>query len=222
MKRFFRQNGLSIAWLALFVVFLAGETVSGHLVYNEDQREHHEPEVRYSGYLRTSHFLEATMENWESEFLQMFCFVVLTSLLVQRGSAESKKPGGKEAVDRDPRRSRRTRDVPDPVRRGGLWLAVYQHSLSLALFLLFAMSFLLHAVGGAAEYNQDQLDHNVSIHLSPLQYMTTSRFWFESFQNWQSEFLAVAAMVLLSIWLRQKGSPESKPVAAPHAQTGKD
>jgi hypothetical protein len=222
MKRFFRQNGLSVAWLALFVVFLAGETVSGRLVYNEDQREHHGPEVRSSGYLRTSHFLEATMENWESEFLQMFFFVVLTSLLVQRGSAESKKPGEKEEVDQDPRRSRRKRNVPGPVRRGGLWLAVYQHSLSIVLFLLFATSFLLHAVGGAAEYNQDRLEHNVAIHVSPLQYMTTSQFWFESFQNWQSEFLAVAAMVLLSIWLRQKGSPESKPVAAPHAQTGKD
>jgi hypothetical protein len=160
------------------------------------------------------------MENWESEFLQMFLFVALTAFLYQKGSAESKKLHGNEPVDRDPKQSRNKKNAPWPVRTGGIVLKVYEHSLSLVFLLLFIICFLLHAVGGARQYNQDQLDHGGAEQLSTLEYISTSRFWFESFQNWQSEFLAVGLMVVLSIWLRQRGSPESKPVGAPHAATG--
>jgi hypothetical protein len=222
MRRILRENGLSIVWLGLFFIsFIFGQTVFGHREYNNDQREHGQPEVGYVEYLSTPHFVEATMENWESEFLQMFMFVVLTALLYQKGSAESKKLDEEEPVDRDPRLSKNKKDAPWPVRKGGIVLTLYSYSLSLAFLLLFFVSFLLHAAGGARAYNQDQAEHGASEQVSTLQYMATSRFWFESFQNWQSEFLAVGLMVVLSIWLRQKGSPESKPVDSPHSETGK-
>ncbi|HEX8247580.1 MAG TPA: DUF6766 family protein [Pyrinomonadaceae bacterium] len=223
MKRILRENGLSIVWLGLFfVTFIAGQTVSGYLHYNEEQREHRQPEVSYVEYLTTPHFVEATMENWESEFLQMFLFVALTTFLYQKGSAESKKLDEEEAVDRDPRLSKDKKDAPFPVRKGGLILTLYEHSLSLAFLILFIICFFLHAAGGAREYNQEQLEHGSREAVTTLQYMATSRFWFESLQNWQSEFLAVGMMVVLSIWLRQRGSPESKPVDAAHSQTGKE
>jgi hypothetical protein len=220
MRRFFRNNGLSIVILAIFFALMVGQSITGHLQHNEDQKEHGQPTVGYVGYLGTSHFLEATMENWESEFLQMLAFVVLTTFLYQKGSAESKDPDEVEAVDRDARKSRPRKNSPWPVRKGGLVLTLYENSLSLAFLLLFLISFVLHAVGGAGEYNQDQAEHGIRQHTSAVEYMGTSRFWFESLQNWQSEFLAVGSMVLLAIFLRQKGSAESKSVDSPHSQTG--
>ena len=223
MKRILRENGLSIVWLGLFFLTLIfGQSVSGYLHYNNEQREHRQPEVTYTEYLTTPHFVEATMENWESEFLQMGLFVLLTAFLYQKGSAESKKLDEEEPVDRDPEQSKNKKDAPFPVRKGGILLTLYKYSLSLAFLILFAVCFLLHAAGGAREYNQEQMEHGIAERVTTLQYMGTSRFWFESLQNWQSEFLAVGLMVVLSIWLRQIGSPESKPVDAPHSQTGKD
>jgi hypothetical protein len=222
MRRVLRENGLSIVWLGMFFVTLVfGQSVVGQREYNNGQREHGQPQVCYVEYIASAHFVEATMENWESEFLQMFLFIVLTACLYQKGSAESKKIDEEEEVDRDPRGSKDKPDAPWPVRRGGVVLKLYENSLSLTFLLLFLVSFFLHAAGGAGEYNQDQAEHGAAERVSTLQYMTTSRFWFESLQNWQSEFLSVGLMVLLTIWLRQKGSPESKPVDAPHGQTGK-
>ena len=162
------------------------------------------------------------MENWESEFLQMFLFVVLTAVLYQRGSAESKKLHRSDPVERDPRRYKNKRMAPWPVRRGGIALKLYENSLSLTLLAVFLTCFALHAASGARRYNEEQAHHGRPERVTTLRYLGTSRFWFESFQNWQSEFLAVGAMVVLSIWLRQRGSPESKPVDAPHSKTGKD
>ena len=222
MRRVLRDNSLSLTLFFLFFVFfLFGQSVAGHREYNSGQREHDQPEVTFAEYVTSAHFLEATMENWESEFLQMFLFVVLTMFLYQKGSAESKKLDEEEDVDREPRASKSKRDAPWPVRRGGFALKVYENSLSLAFLLLFLGSFLLHAAGGSREYNQDQADHGGAERVTTFGYMGTSRFWFESLQNWQSEFLSVGMMVLLTIWLRQKGSPESKPVDAPHSATGK-
>ncbi len=222
MKRFIRNNGLSIVWLGLFfVTFIVGQTIAGQFAYNDDQREHGRPEVSYVEYLTTPHFVEATMENWESEFLQMFLFIVLTAFLYQKGSAESKKLGEREKVDRDPRLTKGKKNSPWPVRKGGLILKIYENSLGLAFLILFLTCFALHAVSGARHYNEEQRQHGSTEQVSTLQYVVKSRFWFESFQNWQSEFLSVGAMVLLSIWLRQRGSPESKPVDAPHHETGK-
>ncbi len=221
MKSFFRNNGLSLVLFGLFFfTLLLGQSFTGHQQANNEAREHGQPTVTYVEYLGGNHFLEATMENWESEFLQMFFFIVLTVFLYQKGSAESKDPEKEEEVDRDPAKSRNKKNVPWPVRRGGWILKLYEHSLSLAFLLLFLGSFYLHAVGGAGEYNDDQREHGQPDRVSTLGYMTTAQFWFESLQNWQSEFLAVGSMVVLTIFLRERGSKESKPVDAAHDQTG--
>ena len=220
MRKILRDNGLSIVLGLLFFVSLIGQAVAGQYAHNEEQQEHGQPAVNFVNYLGSSHFLEALAENWESEFLQMFAFVLLTAFLFQKGSAESRDPDEEEPVNRDPRKSRNKKDAPGPVKKGGLILTLYEYSLSIAFLLLFLVSFALHAIGGAAQYNQDQREHGSTEVVSTLEYMGTSRFWFESFQNWQSEFLAVGAMVILSIFLRQRGSPESKPVDSPHSKTG--
>jgi len=221
MRRFLHNNGLSLVLFGLFFFsFLFGQSLTGHQHANNEAREHGQPTVTYTEYLTGNHFLEATMENWESEFLQMFFFVVLTVFLYQKGSAESKDPDKKEEVDRDPSKSRNKKNAPWPVRQGGWILKIYEHSLSLAFLLLFLGSFFLHAVGGAGEYNDDQRLHGQPERVTAIGYMTTARFWFESLQNWQSEFLAVGSMVVLTIFLREKGSKESKPVDAPHDETG--
>jgi hypothetical protein len=214
-----RNNGLSITLIVLFLVFMAAQTVTGWYAFNEEQAEHGQPQVELAGYLRSGHFMEATAENWESEFLQMAAYVLLTVFLFQRGSAESKKPGEAEAVDRDPRFFKHKPDAPWPVRRGGWVLKLYSNSLSLAFVLLFVIALVLHAIGGTANHNEEAAAHGGEL-LSVAEFVRTSQFWFESFQNWQSEFLALVAMVLLSVFLRQRGSPESKPVDAAHHETG--
>ena len=219
MNRFLRNNGLTVVLLLMFLFSLAGQTLTGHHEYNEDQREHGQPTAGLGEYLASGHFVEAVFENWESEFLQMATYVFLTAFLFQKGSSESKDPEKTERVDLIPKGARRRQESPWPVRYGGLPLKLYQNSLGLAFVLLFLAAVLLHAYGGAREYNQDQLAHGGQA-VSVMGYLGTSRFWFESFQNWQSEFFSTAVLVVLSIWLRQKGSPESKPVDAPHEKTG--
>lgn len=209
-----RNNGLSIVLFVLFVVFWIAQSIAGWENYNEEQIDHRQEPVTYSVYLTGNHFLEATMENWESEFLQMFFFVVLTVFLYQKGSAESKDPDKREEVEEEPESPKRK--SPWPVRKGGWYLQLYKHSLSLAFLILFLGTFYLHAQGGARDYNEEQREHNRAETLTTVEYMGTSRFWFESFQNWQSEFLAVFSMVFLSIFLRQKGSKESKPLVTPN------
>ena len=218
VRRLSYENGLSVAVFVCFLIFLVGQGITGHLEDNEDRQEHGQPGINLTEYLQSSHFLEATMENWESEFLQMFAYVLLTVFLYQKGSSESKNPYQPESVDRQPHWQTR---APWPIRKGGFVLKLYEHSLSLAFLLLFLFSFVLHAHGGARQYSEEQKQHGKPA-VSTLQYLGTSRFWFESFQNWQSEFLAIGSMVVLSIFLRQKGSPESKPVDSPHSQTGKE
>jgi hypothetical protein len=193
--------------------------LTGRAAYNDEQREHGEPTVAVAEYLTTGAFLEATAENWESEFLQMGLFVLLTVFLYQRGSSESKRIEEPEEVDQDPREGRDDPGVPWPVRRGRLASALYAHSLSIALLTLFALSFAVHAMSGADDYSEEQLAHG-GAPISAIGYLATSRFWFESFQNWQSEFFSVAVLVLFSIWLRERGSPQSKPVAAGMEETG--
>jgi hypothetical protein len=219
MRRLLRENGLSIVLVSAFIAFWIGQSVAGHREYNDEQRQHRRPETAYIEYLGSGHFWEATTENWESEFFQIFFYVSLTAFLYQKGSAESKKLDEPDPVDRDPRAAAPRADAPWPVRRGGVALTIYEHSLSLAFLLLFLMAIGLHAVSGASDYNQEQAEHGRPP-VSALEYAGTSRFWFESFQNWQSEFLAIAMVVLLSIFLRQRGSPESKPVDSPHSETG--
>jgi hypothetical protein len=218
MRRVLRDNGLSITMFALFLVFLVAQSIAGFRASNSDNEEHGQPPESYGQYLTSGAFVEATFENWESEFLQMGAYVLLTALLIQMGSPESWNPDG-DKTDADPRAQRDDPDAPGPVRRGGLALTLYEHSLSIALFTLFVVSFVLHALGGHAEFNQQQLEHGQAA-VSLWSFVTSSQFWFQSMQNWQSEFLAVGTLAVLGIFLRQRGSPESKPVAAPHAQTG--
>lgn len=209
-----KRNGLSLVLLALTLVFLAGQALAGMQVHNQTLLHHHLPPLGLWQYLHTGHFVSATFENWESEFLQMGMYVLLTVVLRQKGSAESRplQPSQEqERVDAGP--------TPWPVRRGGLWRTLYGHSLALAFAALFLLSFTLHAVGS---WRSEQMEQRLQGLPPPgfLQHLGSSAFWFESMQNWQSEFLAVLALVVLTIFLRQKDSPQSKPVRAPHAQTG--
>lgn len=222
MRRILRENGLSIVMFSLFIFAVVGQSVTGYHEYNDDRKQHGEAQLAFGEYLTSGHFVEAIFENWESEFLQMGMYVLLTAFLYQKGSPESKELDKKELVDSDPSESRRKRaDAPWPVRHGGFVLQIYKYSLTITLFLLFLISFALHAAGGARLYSEEQRQHGEPP-ASTIQYLGTSRFWFESFQNWQSEFLSVGVLVVLSIFLRQKGSPESKPVDSPHSKTGND
>ena len=214
-----RERGLTLALLGLFGVSLAGQLISGFHEYNATQTEHGQALVGAGEYLATGHPWEALFENWESEFLQMAVFVLLTTVLVQKGSPESRRPGAKELVDADPRDFADNPDVPWPVKRGGWILVLYENSLGLVFVLLFLLSWAGHAAGGFAEFAEDQLAHGEGP-ATFADYLGSPRFWFESFQNWQSEFLSIAAMVWFSVYLRQRWSPESKPVHAPHDETG--
>ncbi len=217
--QFWRNNGLTVALLGLFGASLLGHSIAGMADYNEGQRDHGQAAVGYGAYLRTGAFVESVFENWESEFLQMGVYVLLTAYLFQKGSAESRDPDGEAEADVDPRDAGERAAAPWPVRRGGVVLKLYENSLALALLALFALSFVLHAAGGARAYSEEQQAHGGAA-VSLLGYLATARFWFESLQNWQSEFLSIAVLVVLSIFLRQRDSPESKKVAAPHGATG--
>ena len=213
MNRLFKHHGRSIVLAFLFISVWIGQTFTGLREHNHDQQEHAQPAISLREYLASPHFWEATAENWESEFLQMGAFVILTIFLFQKGSAESKDPDEQNPVNDDPAQMRDDPKSPWPVRRGGFAMRLYSHSLSIVFVLLFLATFVIHAIAGARQYSQDQMQHGQHA-VSALAYMGTSRFWFESLQNWQSEFLSILAMVVLTIFLRQRGSPESKPVAA--------
>jgi hypothetical protein len=218
MRRFLKNNGLTLVYLGLFLGTLVVMSVTGHHRYNAERRDHDEAPIAFLPYLGSGDFIEGVFENWESEFLQMGTYVLFTAYLFQLGSAESKPLDERTPQDTAPERQR-YRDRPWPVRKGGLWLRLYMNSLAIALFALFALSFVVHAIGGTWAYNEEQVAHGGET-VGVLGFMTTSDFWYQSMQNWQSEFLAVAALAVLSIFLRQHGSPESKPVAAPHSETG--
>lgn len=219
MGKWVKEHGLLLANIALFLVFFGGMIISGAQSYSEDQMAHGEPGITVIEYLGTGQFLEATFENWESEFLQMGMYVILTVFLFQKGSSESKPVDNDAPQNEDPRDAKVKDNTPWPVKRGGMVLKLYEHSLSILFLLLFLASMTLHAIGGVEDYNEEQAAHGQP-GVTFLGYLATSRFWFESFQNWQSEFLAVAVLVGASVYLREKGSPESKPVAEPHYETG--
>ena len=209
---FFYRNSLSIVVLSFMLIFWSGQFITGMKLVNAERKEKGLPQFSTIEYSKSGHFIAATFENWESEFLQMAFYVFLTIYLRQKGSSESKSLYKKEEVDREPKIHP---NAPWPVKKGGIWLKIYSNSLTIALFSLFLFSFFMHFYGSLKNFNEQQSGNNLPL-ASASQYIGSSQFWFESFQNWQSEFLAVAAIVLLSIWLRQKGSPQSKPVDAPY------
>lgn len=212
------ENSLSIAAFSFFLVSIVGHALSGRAVLNHSNLEHGRPTVSLVTYLGSGHFLGSLFENWQSEFLQMALFVWLTVYLKQKGSSESKDPYEAEETDEDPREKVNDPDVPRPVRRGGVALKLYEHSLSLALAFLFVASWSLHAITGWREHVREAVAHGQAAP-SMGAYLGAPDFWFETFQNWQSEFLSVFVLVVLSIFLRERGSAQSKPVAAPHAET---
>lgn len=216
MKTLLKNNGLSIAFTLLFLLSLVGHSITGYKEYNADREEDGAPPVEFPQYLHSGHFLQSTFENWESEFLQMAFFVIFTIWLRQKGSSESKGDGPEE-VDREPSPDRE--GAPWPVRKGGIWLWLFRRSLSLVLLLLFVLSFIAHLYGSMKDENEHLLRKGLP-QTDFWEHLAGSRFWFESFQNWQSEFLSVAAIVLLSVYFRQQGSSQSKPVDAPNEETG--
>jgi uncharacterized protein DUF6766 len=218
--RWLRLRALLLVNLGLFAVFTVGLLLTGHAHENAELTEHGQPAQSLGRYIGSASFGEAIFENWESEFLQMGMYVLLTAFLIQKGSAESRQADEAAPQDEDPRKHRDDPKAPWPVRHGSeLLLKLYENSLALAFGLCFLLSIWMHAVTGAGAYSEDQQLHGEPA-VTAWQYLQTSQFWFESFQNWQSEFLAVAALIGGSIYLRQRRSPQSKPVHAPNSTTG--
>ncbi|GGH10057.1 DUF6766 family protein [Pedobacter zeae] len=216
-KTWFYRNGLSIVFLSLFIVTLLAQAITGWHTHNDELQEENGLPLSFSTYLTSGHFVSATFENFESEFLQMALYVLLTVQLRQIGSAESKKLDEEEEVDREPVASPQ---APWAVKKGGWILKLYRNSLSIAFVILFLFSWAMHFYGSWQDHNAENLLKGKAL-MNVWEYIGRADFWFETFQNWQSEFLSVAAIVILTIFLRQKGSPESKPVDAPDLETGK-
>ncbi len=211
---FWRANGLSLCFGGLALLSMMGHAWAGFLAENQQRVLHHLGPLLFSSYLTSSAFASSLFENWESEFLQMALFVVLTVKLRQRGSSESKP------LEEERPTLHRLTDAPWPVRAGGLWRALYAHSLSLALFGLFFGSFVAHWLASFHQSAEQQGAHGQVLRHGPWGHLLDSQFWFESFQNWQSEFFSITMLVLLTIFLREKESAQSKDVSAPHSKTG--
>jgi hypothetical protein len=217
--RWLRDNGLSLTLFLLFAISIVGHAWSGWIAHNEELVRDGALTLSLGAYLKGGEFVSSVFENWESEFLQMWTYVMLTAYLYQRGSPESKDPDEKAAQDRDPKLDRNKSDAPWPVRAGGFARAVYAHSLGWALMALFLASFVLHWLNSTRDA-ADEAIRNGEAASTIIQHLLSAELWFESFQNWQSEFLSTAVLIVLAIFLREKGSPESKPVGAPHGETG--
>jgi hypothetical protein len=219
--RFVRHNGLSLFFLVIFLAALIGQALVGHADFNHGQLAHHDDPISLWHYVRSSEYWVDVMENWQSEYLQFTLYILVTVWLLQRGSPESKPldDAGAES-DADQRIEKHARpDSPRWARVGGLRTTVYSNSLVAVMTTIWVLTWLAQSVTGRIAYNAEQLDHHEAP-VSWLTYLGSSDFWDRTLQNWQSEFLAVGSMAVLSIYLRQRGSPESKPVGAPHHTTG--
>ena len=223
MKQWLRDNGLSLFFGTIFLLALFGQAVSGLALYNNDQLQTGADPVSFWGYVTSSSFAVDVAENWQSEYLQFFLMITATVWLVQRGSTESKQLDqiGKES-DKEQKVGRHAdENSPRWAKLGGWRTAVYARSLATVMGLIFLGSLLAQSVAGRAAYNAEQLA-DFADPVSWAGYLTSADFWNRTLQNWQSEFLAVCSTVLFSIYLRQRGSPESKPVGAPHDATAQE
>jgi hypothetical protein len=221
MRGFLKDNGLSVAFGLLFLATLVGQAISGHDSVNHDQLLHQGDPISLGHYVTSALFWADVMENWQSEYLQFTLYIFGTIYLLQKGSSESKELGdaGRESDEQQQLGAHTRPDSPRWAGIGGLRTALYSNSLLLVMASIWVASWLAQSITGRINYNADQLSHQAAPVSWPT-YLTTSDFWNRTLQNWQSEFLAVGSMAVLSIYLRQRGSPESKPVGAPHEATG--
>jgi hypothetical protein len=220
VRVFVRENGLSLFFGAIFLAALIAQAVVGQDAFNEEQRQHHSEEVGFWRYVTSAHFGGAVLENWQSEYLQFTLFTLATVWLIQRGSPESKAPGEGGTGREDEQRIGEHAQPDSPVwaRVGGLRTFLYSNSLLIVMGLIWLGSWVAQGVAGWTEHTGERLDHQRDS-LSFWEYLGSSDFWERTLQNWQSEFLAVGSMAILAVYLRQRGSPESKPVGAPHDAT---
>jgi hypothetical protein len=216
VKRFAKENSLSLFFFAIFLAALVGQAISGHNLYNQEQLAHHEGTISFGRYLTSSNFGQAVMENWQSEYLQFAVFTMATIWLLQRGSPESKELDKAGTESDEEQKVGRQADEKSPLwaRTGGIPTAIYSNSLIIVMALVFFGSWFAQSVTGWTDFNQQQQAHHEAA-VSWWTYVGSSNFWQSTFQNWQSEFLAVGSFAVLAIFLRQRGSPESKPVGAP-------
>jgi hypothetical protein len=220
MKRFIRDNGLGLLFGLLFLAALVGQAFAGHADYNDQQVADGAQTVSFGSYITSSSFAVDVAENWQSEYLQFFLYIMATVWLVQRGSPESKQPSdiGRESDEKQKVGAHATEDSPKWARAGGWRTGVFSNSLGLVMLGIFLLSWLAQAIAGRVVYNADQLAQQQDA-VTFLGYLGSPDFWNRTLQNWQSEFLAIGSMAVLSIYLRQRGSPESKPVGAQHVTT---
>ena len=220
MRRLFRENGLTLVFIAAFVAAVVAQAIAGHHAYDHGQLSHHDETISFWRFVTSSSFAADLSENWQSEFLQTVLFVVATIWLVQRGSPESNpvRDGGLPSDQQELIGEHARDDSPRVARRGGLLSRLYSHSLSIVVTLLFFGSWFAQAVAGRVDFNEEQIDHQEAT-VSLAGYIGTGDFWNRTFQNWQSEFLALAASAVLAVYLRQRGSTQSKPVGMPHGVT---
>jgi hypothetical protein len=226
MRRFLRDNGLALFFLVIFLGSLGGQAIAGHNLYNEQQEEHaallhQKPETISLGrYLTSSNYAQAVTENWQSEYLQFMLFIIATIWLVQRGSTESKLPGreGLESERDQELGEHAGPQAPKWARARGVRRLIYSQSLLIVMALIFFASWFAQSVSGWSVYNQDAMDHKQPA-ISWVSYLGSSDFWQDTLQNWQSEFLAIGSVVIFTVFLRSRGSAQSKPVGSPHGET---
>jgi hypothetical protein len=221
VRAFLKHNGLSIFFLVLFLGALVGQAFAGHADFNEDQLRHNDPTMSLGRYVLSSHFGVAVLENWQSEYLQFTLFILATVWLLQRGSPESKElhKTGRES-DKDQMVGRHAGErSPKWAKAHDLRRTLYENSLLIVMAAIWIGSWVAQSITGVAEYNTERLDHH-QLPVSWTEYLGRADFWEKTLQNWQSEFLAVGSMAILAVYLRQRGSPESKPVGAAHDATG--
>ena len=216
-----KENGLSLFFGLLLMATLVGQAFSGLAEYNSTVAVEDLPQLTIGEYVTSSQFAVDVAENWQSEYLQFLLYILLTVWLIQRGSPESKK--AEEAGGEDDKKQKLGRhsspQSPRWARAGGWRTAVYSNSLGLVMGLFFLGSWGAQLVAGTSAYNSERIQ-NLQAPISLGEYAFSANFWNRTLQNWQSEFLAVGSMVVLSIYLRQRGSPESKPVGSAHTATG--
>jgi len=221
MRRFLIENSLSLFFLVLFLATLGGQSLAGQHAFNEEQLSHGQAALSWTEYVWSPHFGQAVMENWQSEYLQFTLFILATIWLVQKGSNESKEidSAGLESEQKQRIGGHAPPDGPSWAKRRGWRTALYQNSLVSVMLAIFLGAWLAQSLTGWRVYNDEQRAHDQPA-VSWSTYAAKPDFWEQTLQNWQSEFLAVGTMAVFTIYLRQRGSPESKPVGAPHDETG--